>query len=140
MHVRSRTIVLAVLCTVASAATVAGLVAPRGSAGTKGALEVSCVMGDVGCEVASATVNGPIDCSPWYPIQPVTCSGGMSAGAVSKTTVYTGAVCLFVWPLIPPFPPADFVPTVWETRHGTAIVRPDGSVTVHCPPGSIVAF
>jgi hypothetical protein len=114
-------------------------VAPSAGAGTTGG-SVSCVMGDVGCQIASGFGYAGLDCSPWFPIQPVTCVGGASPGFVAQTTVLTGVNCVFVWPLIPPFPPPDFSPTIWSTQHGTAILRPNGSITVHCPHGSIITI
>jgi hypothetical protein len=113
--------------------------APSAGAGTTGG-SVSCVMGDVGCEFASGFGFAGLDCSPWFPIQPVTCVSSASAGFVPRTTVLTGVNCVFFWPLLPPDLPPGFSPTIWSTQHGTAILRPNGSITVHCPHGSIITI
>ena len=116
------------------------LVAPAVAAGgNAGVARVDCVLGDVGCTFHSPTVGTMIACTPWDAVRPVTCSldpNNTFAGAVPRTTVYTQVFCRFFWPLLPPvFPfPPGFTFTVWSTDRGTAIVRPDGSVTVHCPP------
>ena len=122
---------------VVAAAVVAlvGLVigAPGGRATT--APEVStviCVFGDQGCRINNEGVGGV--CPYESANQPVTCSfPAIPSFATGKTRVSTGVRCTFAFPLITPFPPPGGV-TIWSTAHGTAIIGPDGSIVIHCPP------
>lgn len=93
---------------------------------------VICVFGDQGCRINNEGVGGI--CPYESAIQPVTCSfPAIPSFATGKTRVSTGVRCTFAFPLITPFPPPGGV-TIWSTAHGTAIIRPDGSIVIHCPP------
>jgi hypothetical protein len=96
---------------------------------------ITCVLGDVGCFGLGAVWSASV-CPYDRANQPVTCSfPAIPRLATGRTRVSTGVSCTFAFPLLPPFPPPGGTDaTIWSTDHGTAIISPDGSVVIHCPP------